>query len=172
MVATRSKAKKKRKTVFDAAVIDCKATCNSLELPSSLLCQICRNQRDKLTGMIVGGHRKSANFRNTPKKNKCEQRCTDECIFIHNCPKSRFRTYFRTCDHIGVIPKVASEQGACVHKSSLTCTPIPNPPKIDNQRETNVTNHLNSNTMLDGAKFTTFKNDFDLLFYLACIAIK
>ena len=118
--------------------------------------------------MTVGGHRKSANFRNASQKNKCEQRWTDEHIFIPNCPESRFRTYFRTCNCI--TPKVTSEQGACVHKSPLTCTPIPNPPKKENQYETNVTKHLNSNAMLDGAKITTLKNDLDLLSYLACIA--
>lgn len=172
MVASRSKANNKCKTVFDATVIDCNATCISLELPASLLCQICSNQRDKLTGITVGGHRKSTNFRNTLKKNRHEQRWTDEHIFIPNCPESRFRTYFQTCNCIGITPKVAMQQGVCIHKSSLTCTPILNPPKIDNRRETNVTKRMKLNCMLDDAKIETLKSDLDLSSCLACAASK
>ena len=43
MDPTFSKATKKRKRVVDAAVIDYDAVCYYLELPSSLLCQTCRN---------------------------------------------------------------------------------------------------------------------------------
>jgi len=84
LVSTRNSSNKKRKKLIDVATISYKSTCIDLELVSSLTCVVCTRKKkdDKL---VKKGRIQQTNFRCKSKKNRCEQRWSDEYIsYIHS----------------------------------------------------------------------------------------
>ena len=94
-----------------------KSTCFDLSLPDSLLCGVCHRKQEINQNLNKRGRIQKTNHRNIARRNRCEQRWSDEHMSSKNCSQSRLHTYYRTCDFIDIESNVAIEFGKHVCKS-------------------------------------------------------
>ena len=123
MVSTRNTCANKRKVESSSTFVAYDDTCVSLELPPYLCCRMCESTSCNLSKK---GKPRRKNFRNTSKRNRCEQRWTSDYILIRNPSQSRLKTHYDTCVHLGISSLVIVCNG--FYKQTL---PAPKKTKIN-----------------------------------------